>query len=190
MCGIAGQVTADRRPVEEWMIAAMGERLRHRGPDDHGVYVKGPVGLAHRRLSIIDLSPAGHQPMSNEQRTVWVVFNGEIYNFRELRARLEPRYRFVSKTDTEVLLHLYEAHGTECLQHLRGMFAFAIWDAPKQRLLLARDRLGKKPLFYTVRNGALTFASELKALLVDGVPPDIDPVALHHYLTFQYIPAP
>jgi asparagine synthase (glutamine-hydrolysing) len=190
MCGIAGQVTADRRPVEEGMIAAMGERLRHRGPDDHGVYVKGHVGLAHRRLSIIDLSPAGHQPMPNEQRTVWVVFNGEIYNFRELRARLEPRYRFVSKTDTEVLLHLYEEHGTECLQYLCGMFAFAIWDAPKQRLFLARDRLGKKPLFYTVRNGVLTFASELKALLVGGVPPDIDPVALHHYLTFQYIPAP
>lgn len=190
MCGIAGQVTADRRPVDGRIIAAMGTRLRHRGPDDHGLYLKGHVGLAHQRLSILDLSPAGRQPMSNEAGTIWLVFNGEIYNHEELRSRLRSSRRFRSRTDTEVLLYLYEDYGPRCVEFLRGMFAFAIWDERTQRLLLARDRLGKKPLFYSTRNGALSFASELKALLVDGPRPDIDPVALHHYLTFQYIPAP
>ena len=190
MCGIAGQVTGDRRPVDGRVIAAMGARLRHRGPDDQGVYLKGHVGLAHQRLSILDLSPAGHQPMSNEAGTIWLVFNGEIYNHEELRGCLRTPRRFRSRTDTEVLLYLYEDYGLRCLELLRGMFAFAIWDERTQRLLLVRDRLGKKPLFYSVRNGTLSFASELKALLVDGPRPDIDPVALHHYLTFQYVPAP
>ncbi|MGH2396992.1 MAG: asparagine synthetase B family protein, partial [bacterium] len=190
MCGIAGQVTGDRRPVEKQLITAMGERLRHRGPDDHGVYVRGHVGLAHQRLSVLDLSQAGHQPMSNDKGTRWIVFNGEIYNFQELRDSLRSRHAFRSRTDTEVILHLYEDYGLQCLSMLRGMFAFAIWDEPAQRLVLARDRLGKKPLFYWVRGRSLTFASELKALLVEGAVPDIDPVALHHYLTFQYIPAP
>ncbi len=190
MCGIAGQVTADRRPVDGRTIAAMGARIRHRGPDDHGVYLNGHVGLAHQRLSILDLSPAGRQPMSNEAGTIRLVFNGEIYNHEELRGRLRSPRRFKSRTDTEVLLYLYEDYGPHCVEFLRGMFAFGIWDERKQRLLLARDRLGKKPLFYSTRNGVLSFASELKALLPAGPRPDIDPVALHHYLTFQYIPAP
>ncbi len=190
MCGIAGQVTADRKPVEQSRIAAMGDSLRHRGPDDHGVYVKGPVGLAHRRLTVLDLSSAGHQPMSNEDGTVWVVCNGEIYNFRELRSALASAHAFRSGTDTEVIVHLYEEYGIQCVSMLRGMFAFAIWDERAQRLVLARDRLGKKPLYYGIGAECLTFASEMKALLLGGSVPDIDPVALHHYLTFQYVPAP
>ncbi len=190
MCGIAGQVNADRRPVDGEVVARMGERLRHRGPDDHGIYVNGHVGLAHRRLSILDLSPAGHQPMSNEDGTIWIVFNGEIYNYRELRDGLQGRHTFRSRTDTEVIIHLYEDYGPECVSRLRGMFAFAIWDTRAQRLVLARDRLGKKPLFYGLQNGGLTFASELKALLVADDRPEINPVALHYYLIYQYIPAP
>jgi asparagine synthase (glutamine-hydrolysing) len=190
MCGIAGQITMDRRPVDGRTVAAMGARLRHRGPDDHGLHVKGHVGLAHRRLSILDVSAAGHQPMSNDAGTVWIVLNGEIYNYGELRGRLRSPRAFRSRTDTEVLLYLYEDHGLRCLEMLRGMFAVAIWDERSQRLLLARDRLGKKPLFYSLRNRTLSFASELKALLADGPRPDLDPVALHHYLTFQYVPAP
>lgn len=190
MCGIAGRVTADRAPVDARLIAAMGHSLRHRGPDDSGTYVNGHVGLAHQRLSVIDLSPAGHQPMSNRDGTVWIVFNGEIYNFQELRSGLTGRYDFHSRTDTEVILHLYEEHGLRCFSMLRGMFAIGIWDAPRQRLVLARDRLGKKPLFYQADARGLSFASELKALRVEGAPPAVDPVALHHYLTFQYIPAP
>lgn len=168
----------------------MSECLRHRGPDDHGVYVNGHVGLAHRRLSVLDLSPAGRQPMSNEDGKVWIIFNGEIYNFRELRNGLRSRHVFRSRTDAEVIVHLYEEYGLQCLSMLRGMFAFAIWDEPAQRLVLARDRLGKKPLYYWVNDQSLTFASELKALLVDSSTPSIDPVALHHYLTFQYVPTP
>jgi asparagine synthase (glutamine-hydrolysing) len=190
MCGIAGQVNTDRRPVEARLITAMGDSLRHRGPDDHGVYVKGHVGLAHRRLSVLDLSPAGHQPMSNESGTTWIVFNGEIYNYRELRDELAPRRAFRSRTDTEVILGLYEEHGLRCVPMLGGMFAFAIWDERAQRLVLARDRLGKKPLYYAVTDRGLVFASELKALLVGVSTPAIDPLALHHYLTFQYVPTP
>ena len=190
MCGIAGQVNMDERPVNRERIAAMGARLRHRGPDDQGVYVNGHVGLAHQRLSILDLSPAGHQPMSNEDGSVWIVFNGEIYNFQALRDSLPSSHRLRSRTDTEVIIHLYEEHGVQCLSMLRGMFAFAIWDQRRRRLVLARDRVGKKPLFYAVDQEGLTFGSELKALLVGRASPDIDPVALHHYLTFQYVPAP
>jgi asparagine synthase (glutamine-hydrolysing) len=190
MCGIAGQVTADRRPVEPHRIVAMGASLQHRGPDDHGLYVNGHVGLAHRRLSVLDLSPAGRQPMSNEDGTIWLVLNGEIYNHRELRDRLKARHLFRSRTDTEVLLHLYEEHGLDCLPMLVGMFAFALWDTRAQRLVLARDRLGKKPLFYAIRENSLLFASELKALMASGIQFDIDPVAIHHYLTFQYVPTP
>ncbi|MBM4124502.1 MAG: asparagine synthetase B, partial [Nitrospira sp.] len=190
MCGIAGQVTADRRPVEARVIAAMGASLRHRGPDDQGLFVQGHVGLAHRRLSVLDVSPAGRQPMSNEAGTIQIVFNGEIYNYEELRRGLRSKPTFRSRTDTEVLLHLYEEQGLGCFSLLRGMFAVAIWDGPNQRLVLARDRLGKKPLFYAVDHLGLRFASELKALLVEGAVPAVDPVAIHHYLTFQYIPTP
>ena len=170
MCGIAGQINFDDVPVVPQRIAAMGASLRHRGPDDAGVYVDGSVGLAHQRLSVLDLSPAGHQPMSNEDGTVWVVFNGEIYNFEELRDRLCDRHTFRSRTDTEVIVHLYEEFGLDCVAMLRGMFAIAIWDNRERRLILARDRVGKKPLYYAQGQTSLTFASELKALLV-GSPP-------------------
>ena len=190
MCGIAGQVRADGAPVDARLVAAMGRSLRHRGPDDAGTYVHGGVGLAHQRLSVIDLSPAGHQPMSNKEGTVWIVFNGEVYNFQELRSQLAPRHDFRSRTDTEVILHLYEEYGLQCFSRLRGMFAIAIWDKSRQRLVLARDRIGKKPLFYRTDPRGLSFASELKALLVEGTVPPVDNVALHHYLTFQYVPAP
>lgn len=190
MCGIAGQVNVDQRPVDRRMLEAMGRRLRHRGPDDSGIYAEGPVGLVHQRLSILDLSPAGHQPMTNEDQTIWIVFNGEIYNFEELRQELTERHVFRSRTDTEVILHLYEDYGLNCLSKLRGMFAFALWDARRRRLILARDRVGEKPLFYSVNEQGVSFASEIKALLVDGRSREIDPLAIHHYLTFQYIPAP
>lgn len=190
MCGIAGHVTADHRPVDARLVAAMGDSLRHRGPDDQGLYIKGHVGLAHRRLSILDLSQAGRQPMSNGAGTVWVVLNGEIYNYEELRGKLRSARTFRSRTDTEVLVYLYEDYGIECLALLRGMFAVAIWDEPRQRLVLARDRLGKKPLFYSADHRGLRFASELKALLLDGPAPPVEPLAVHHYLTFQYVPTP
>jgi asparagine synthase (glutamine-hydrolysing) len=190
MCGIAGQITFDNSPVRRGRIVAMGARLQHRGPDDAGIYVHGGVGLAHQRLSILDLSAAGHQPMSNEDGTVWIVFNGEIYNFQELRTNLCERHVFRSRTDTEVIIHLYEEFGLDCIAMLRGMFAFAIWDSKARRFVLARDRVGKKPLYYSQNQDGLTFASELKALLVGASPRAIDPTALHHYLTFQYVPAP
>ena len=149
------------------------------------------MALGHRRLSIIDVA-GGKQPLSNEDGSVWVVFNGEIYNFRDLRGRLEAAgHQFRTQSDTEVLVHLYEDEGPEFLTHLNGMFALAIWDARRQQLLLARDRLGKKPLVYRYESGRLMFASELKALLqVPGVPREIDPQALDEYLTYQYVPHP
>ena len=193
MCGISGKLYFDSaRPVERDTLERMNAALAHRGPDDAGIYCDGQIGLAHRRLSIIDLSPAGHQPMSNEDGTVWIVFNGEIYNFRSLRPELLSRgHRFRSNSDTEVILHLYEEHGTDCLRFLRGMFAFAIWDGPRRQLFLARDRLGKKPLCYQQDAHALRFASEAKAILqdpeVDGRP---DPRSVSQYLTFGYVPSP
>ena len=193
MCGISGELYFDAaRPVEREILARMNAVLAHRGPDDAGVYCDGPVGLAHRRLSIIDLSPAGHQPMSNEDGTIWIVFNGEIYNFQSLRPALLSRgHRFRSNSDTEVILHLYEDHGTHCLRFLRGMFALAIWDGPRRQLFLARDRLGKKPLCYQQDAHAFRFASEAKAILQD---PDVEarPTApsISQYLTFGYVPSP
>jgi len=147
MCGISGKLYfSAARAVERDLLERMNAALAHRGPDDAGIHCDGPIGLAHRRLSIIDLSPAAHQPMSNEGGTVWIVFNGEIYNFQTLRPELLSRgHRFRSNSDTEVILHLYEEHGTDCLRFLRGMFAFAIWDGPRRQLFLARDRLGKRP---------------------------------------------
>jgi len=193
MCGIAGKLYFDPQGrVEEPLLRRMCRALAHRGPDDEGIYTSGPVGLGHRRLSIIDLSAAGHQPMSNDDGSVWITFNGEIYNFLELRRDLEQAgVRFRSHCDTEVLLKLYEARGTDCLKSLRGMFAFAIWDARQRLLFMARDRLGVKPLFYRADDRGLVFASELKALLQDPeVARVVDPVAIHHYLTYQYIPGP
>ncbi len=193
MCGIAGKLYFDpARPVEREVLERMNAVQVHRGPDDAGIHCQGPVGLAHRRLSIIDLSPAGHQPMANEDGTIWIVFNGEIYNFQDLRPGLIERgHRFRSRTDTEVILHLYEEHGVGCLPYLRGMFAFAIWDAPRRQLFLARDRLGKKPLCYQWDEDAFRFASEAKAILQDpavSVRPDPEGISL--YLTYGYVPSP
>jgi asparagine synthase (glutamine-hydrolysing) len=169
----------------------MSGALAHRGPDGEGVHVDGPVGLGHRRLSIIDLSEAASEPMTNEDRTLWLVFNGEIYNFKELRRDLEPRHRFRSQGDGEVILHLYEERGEEAVRALDGMFAFALWDARRRRLLLARDRVGKKPLFYHDGPEAFAFASEVKALLAHpAVPRERDPEALPLYLTYGYVPTP
>jgi asparagine synthase (glutamine-hydrolysing) len=193
MCGIAGKLSFEQgRNVEPELIQRMCEAIAHRGPDDGAVWCDGPIGLGHRRLSIIDLSEAGRQPMCNEDGSLWIVFNGEIYNFLELRHELEQQgYRFRSRTDTEVLLHLYHRDGVDCLHRLRGMFAFAIWDARRRELFLARDRVGKKPLCYHADPYGITFGSEIKAVLQDPeVDREPDPVAIHHYLTYQCVPAP
>jgi asparagine synthase (glutamine-hydrolysing) len=193
MCGIAGKLSFDpQRPVDESLLRRMNNVLIHRGPDDEDIWTRGRIGLAHRRLSIIDLSPAGRQPMSNEDATVWIVYNGEIYNHLELRRELERKgHSYRSRSDTETIIHLYEEEGPRCVDSLRGMFAFALWDDDKQRLLLARDRFGKKPLVYAETPGGLVFASELKAILQDeNVPLDIDEAALDAYMTWGYIPSP
>ena len=178
MCGIAGQVSFTGEPADEDLIAAMSARIRHRGPDGEGMYLDGPVGLAHRRLSIIDLSEAGRQPMTNEDGTLWLVFNGEIYNFIELREELAGRgHRFRSGGDTEVILHAYEEWGKECLSRFNGMWAFALWDSRKQEIFCARDRFGIKPFYYALAAGSFFFASEIKALLAHpeiGREPDDD----------------
>jgi len=168
--------------------------LTHRGPDDGGVEVfpQHKLALGHRRLSVIDLSPLGRQPMSNEDGSVWISFNGEIYNYRELKAQLDPaRHRFVSQTDTEVILHLYEERGAESFKLLNGMFAFALYDSRRERLFLVRDQLGVKPLYYTEANGQLIFGSEIKAILAsDAYSPEIDWQAAHDFFSFLYVPAP
>jgi asparagine synthase (glutamine-hydrolysing) len=191
MCGIAGIVNSEHGGVEADTIHRMCQAIVHRGPDDEGIFVKDGAGLGMRRLSIIDLS-GGHQPVFNEDKTVWIVFNGEIYNFQELRAELEGRgHRFSTHTDTEVIVHLYEDFGSDCVKKLRGMFAFAIYDQPQRRLLLARDRLGIKPLHYAFVNGRLLFGSEIKAIL--AVAPELAEInsdALLQYLYFGYIPDP
>jgi asparagine synthase (glutamine-hydrolysing) len=191
VCGIAGKFFFDPPArLEQAHIEAMLRPIHHRGPDGGGVYVDGPVGLGHRRLSIIDLSSAGAQPMSNEDDTVWIVFNGEIYNYQELREQLLAKgHQFKSHTDTEVIIHLYEEYGVDCLQKLRGMFAFALWDKNRQRLFAARDRVGIKPLYYHVGSTAFSFGSELKSILVDpSVPRDLDLIAVRKFLSFYYIP--
>jgi asparagine synthase (glutamine-hydrolysing) len=193
MCGIAGKLYFDReRAVDPALLTRMHQVLAHRGPDDSGIYHDGPVGLAHRRLAIIDLSPGGHQPMASADGRVWIVFNGEIYNFLELRAELERQgVRFRSRSDTEVILALYDRDGVDFVRALRGMFALALWDGRTRRLVLARDRAGKKPLLYYADAERFVFGSEAKALLEDPeVPVAMDPVAIHHYLTFGYVPAP
>ncbi len=193
MCGICGKIYFDpARLVTQQEVLQMSHTLAHRGPDGEGVWANGNVGLAHRRLAIIDLRAVAAQPMSNADGSVWITFNGEIYNFRELRADLEARgYRFRTQSDTEVIIHAYEAYGRDCLARLRGMFAFAIWDARTRVLLLARDRVGKKPLFYWIGRDRVLFASEIKALLVDrAVPLAPDPMAVDHLLALHYVPAP
>ena len=191
MCGIAGIVDLQARPVEPSLVRRLCDVLAHRGPDDEGYYVKGPAALGQRRLAILDLA-GGRQPMGNEDGTVWITFNGEIYNFRELRARLEGLgHRFATRSDTEAIVHAYEQYGPECVEELRGMFAFALWDEPGRMLFLARDRVGKKPLFYAEVDGQWVFASELQALLEHpGLAREMDWAALDDYLTYGYVPAP
>jgi asparagine synthase (glutamine-hydrolysing) len=193
MCGIAGIVRRDPEArIDSGLLRTMAGAIRHRGPDDEGLWFGAGAGLAHRRLSIIDLSPAGHQPMPNEDETVWLVFNGEIYNFEELRKRLERSgHAFRSRTDSEVIVHLYEEEGERCVERLDGMFALALWDVRRRRLLLARDRLGKKPLKYAELGDGLAFASELKALLAaDLVDREVAAAEIDQYLTFGHVPSP
>ena len=212
MCGICGEVDFRTKSVRVDSVRKMCDVLAHRGPDDEGmVFIRDDkrieverlssayqdgngfeVGLGHRRLSIIDLSAAAHQPMCNEDGRIWIVFNGEIYNFQETKEILFRKgHSFKSKSDTEVILHAYEEWGVECLNHFCGMFSFAIWDSNLKRLFIARDRLGKKPLVYLNRNGRFAFASEIKALLqVPGVEKKINRNAIHQYLTYQYVPSP
>ena len=169
MCGIAGMVMLDpRADVEPERLRRMRDEIRHRGPDDAGQYVDGNIGLASRRLSIVDLA-GGHMPLANEDQTLWIVFNGEIYNHPQLKRQLERRgHRYRTRSDTETILHLYEEDGEHCVDQLQGMFAFAIWDRPRRRLMLARDRLGIKPLYYALTDRELLFGSEIKALLASG----------------------
>nr|MBA2537592.1 asparagine synthase (glutamine-hydrolyzing) [Actinomycetota bacterium] len=191
MCGIAGQVASPGGTVERETVERMRDRLVHRGPDSSGLHLEPGVALGVRRLAIIDVA-AGDQPIYNEDRSVAVVSNGEIYNFAELRERLRARgHRFATGADTEVIAHLYEERGPRLVEDLRGMFAFALWDAANRRLVLARDRVGKKPLLYWERDGALSFASELAALLEDRrIPRRMDVQAIDAYLAFLYVPHP
>jgi asparagine synthase (glutamine-hydrolysing) len=191
MCGIVGIVRNDGKPVDEQLLTRMCEAIRHRGPDDDGFYVNGSVGLGMRRLAIIDLK-GGAQPIHNQDRSAWIVFNGEIYNYLELREKLEKLgHSFYTNSDTEAILHAYDQFGSECPKHLRGMFAFAIWDERTQELFLARDRVGKKPLLYADVNGQLIFGSEFTALLLHpDISRDIQLEALDYYLSFMCIPAP
>jgi asparagine synthase (glutamine-hydrolysing) len=199
MCGIAGAVwTNDRLAVSPAQLDAMTDALEHRGPDDRGIFYPDPktidgirVGLGFRRLSIIDVA-GGHQPLGNEDNSIQIIFNGEIYNFPDLRRRLEAAgHRFRTDCDTETIVHLYEDLGVDCFEHLNGMFAIAIWDSNKRQLVLARDRFGKKPLYYAHQRGRLAFASELKSLTrLTDIPRDIDPSAIDQYLTYQYVPHP
>ncbi|HVE15827.1 MAG TPA: asparagine synthase (glutamine-hydrolyzing), partial [Chthoniobacterales bacterium] len=192
MCGICGVFeTQDEKIVQKSTLKAMADTIRHRGPDDDGFYVCGGVGLAHRRLSIIDLA-GGHQPLSNEDETVWIAFNGEVYNFEELnRQYLSSGHQFRTRSDTETIVHLYEELGEECFAKLRGMFAIALWDGRRKRLLLARDRLGKKPIYYSWDGRRLVFGSEIKALWnAGGLSKEMDLEALSDYFSYLYVPAP
>ncbi|MBS0153957.1 MAG: asparagine synthase (glutamine-hydrolyzing) [Nitrospira sp.] len=192
MCGIAGLLNLDAAPfLERLVVDRMASSLIHRGPDEEGSLVDGPVAFGFRRLRVIDLE-TGHQPVSNENETIWAMFNGEIYNFVELRAELQKLgHHFRTQSDTEVIVYAYEAYGIDFVQHLRGMFAIALWDRRKKRLILVRDRIGEKPLFWAVCNNQLAFASEIKAFLQwPRLTRDVDPEAVHHYLTFLYVPAP
>ena len=195
MCGICGvfNYAGTKSLISEELIDSMSSEMRHRGPDDDGLFLSPDkkIGLGFRRLSIIDIA-GGHQPMANEDGSVWIVFNGEIYNHQELRRSLEAKgHVYKTQSDTESIIHLYEEKGVRCVDDLHGMFAFAIWDSRKRRLFLARDRIGIKPLYYTFKDGALVFASEIKSILKSpGIKRDINPAALYHYLSFVTAPAP
>jgi asparagine synthase (glutamine-hydrolysing) len=192
MCGICGQFNFIRpKPVEPATIRRMTKTIVHRGPDDEGYFISGPVGLGFRRLSIIDLA-GGHQPMSDAEETVWVIFNGEIYNYRELRAELQAKgHQFRTNSDTEVIIHGYKEWGTDVFNRLNGMFGLAIWDIPNERLVLARDAMGIKLIYYKIDHGTLTFGSEIRPILAaQDSKPQVDPVALNLFLRFRYTPSP
>jgi asparagine synthase (glutamine-hydrolysing) len=191
MCGICGQFNFQHgEPVYPETIRRMANSIVHRGPDDEGFYLAGPLGLGFRRLSIIDLA-GGHQPMSDSEQKVWVVFNGEIYNFPELRAQLESRHRFRTNSDTEVIVHGYKEWGTDVLNHLNGMFGLAIWDVDRRRLVVARDAMGIKLVYYRIADGCLTFGSEIRAVQAAAdSEPDVDPAALSLFLQLRYTPSP
>src|SRR5437764_3345050 len=192
MCGICGQLNfARNEPVEPATIQRMTETMAHRGPDDEGYFISGPVGLGFRRLSIIDLL-GGHQPMSDAEETIWVILNGEIYNFKELRVQLEKRgHRFRTNSDTEVIIHGYKEWGAEVLKHLNGMFGLALWYVKNRRLVVARDAMGIKLIYYRIANGQLTFGSEIRAIVAaENSKPEVDPVALNLFLRFRYTPSP
>jgi len=201
MCGICGILNFNGEPVSDELLTNMNNQLIHRGPDEEGYYInakyrmqndtKCTLAMGIRRLSVIDLE-TGHQPIHNEDKSIWVISNGEIYNFQELRDNLKQRgHSFCTKSDTEVLVHLYELYGTSCLKYMNGMFAFALWDGNKHCLFIARDRVGKKPLYYTRIGNNFYFASEIKSLLViPEFKKEINLMAIHYYLTYQYIPSP
>jgi asparagine synthase (glutamine-hydrolysing) len=191
VCGICGKLNfgLDAPPVSPGLLKAMADKIAHRGPDDEGYYAAGPVGFGFRRLSIIDLA-TGHQPLANEDGTVWIVFNGEIYNYEELRQYLVGKgHVFRTQTDTEVIVHLWEQHGADCVEKLRGMFAFAIWDERQQSLFLARDRVGIKPLYYWLSERSVVFGSEIKAILADPeVKAEVLAPVIDRFLRFNYLP--
>src|SRR5262245_51076362 len=192
MCGIAGQFNFQRRdPVARDTLVRMTRSIAHRGPDDEGFFTAGPVGLGFRRLSIIDLA-GGHQPMSDADEKVWVILNGEIYNYKELRVELQKKgYQFRTRSDTEVIVHGYKEWGKDVFNYLNGMFGLAIWDVLNERLIVARDAMGIKLVYYRVNDGQLTFGSEIRAVLAgDDATPELDPVAVSLFLRFRYTPSP
>ncbi|MGB8113637.1 MAG: asparagine synthase (glutamine-hydrolyzing), partial [Candidatus Sulfotelmatobacter sp.] len=188
MCGITGIMQFGGARVEPGILRQMCAAMVHRGPDDEGIYTAGSVGIGMRRLSIVDLA-TGHQPLSNEDGTVWIVFNGEIYNHSILREKLRTLgHQYRTQSDTETIVHLYEEYGTDCVQHLQGMFAFAIWDARRQHLFIARDRLGIKPLYYQLTSHQIVFGSEIKVILAGpGTCGQLDRAVLPEYLSFGYL---
>jgi len=189
MCGIAGIYNLNNESVSQDTLKRMGDIIRHRGPDDEGLWIDRNIGFGHRRLSIIDLSPAGHQPMSNEDKTIWITYNGEVYNYIELRPELEAKgHRFISHTDTEVILHAYEEYGEECLNKFNGMFAFCLWDSRQNKLFCARDRFGIKPFYYYFDAKMFAFASEIKALLENkGIEKRPNNQIICDYLVYGYL---